>query len=160
MAEARMSLPVVRRFGETARRDRWWVQPVAVFLVLSAFIVYATWAAFQGAHLPYGPYLSPFYSPELFGASEHSWFGPKPSWWPAWLLFSPALLILWAPGGFRVTCYYYRGAYYKAFWADPPACAVGEPRKSYWGERTSPGPAKRPSLLPVPGASVPRVPRQ
>ena len=70
--------------------------------------------------------------------SEHSWFGPKPSWWPAWLIFSPALLILWAPGGFRVTCYYYRGAYYKAFWADPPSCAVGEPRKSYWGERSLP----------------------
>ena len=138
MAEARMSLPVVRRFGETARRDPWWVQPVVVFLGLSAFIVYATWAAFQGTHYHYGPYLSPFYSPELFGASEHSWFGPKPSWWPAWLVFSPALLILWVPGGFRVTCYYYRGAYYKAFWADPPSCAVGEPRKSYWGERSLP----------------------
>jgi hypothetical protein len=138
MAEARMSLPVVRRFGETARRDPWWVQPVAVFMGLSAFIVYATWAAFQGAHYYYGPYLSPFYSPELFGASDHSWFGLKPSWWPSWLLFSPALLILWAPGGFRLTCYYYRGAYYKAFWADPPSCAVGEPRKSYWGERSLP----------------------
>ena len=43
-----------------------------------------------------------------------------------------------SPGGFRFTCYYYRGAYYKAFWADPPNCAVGEPRKSYWGERTLP----------------------
>ena len=39
-------------------------------------------------------------------------------------------LILWIPGLFRVTCYYYRGAYYKSFWADPPACAVSEPRKS------------------------------
>src|SRR6185295_10948187 len=36
------------------------------------------------------------------------------------------------------TCYYYRGAYYKSFWADPPACAVGEPRKSYWGENSFP----------------------
>ena len=138
MAEARMSLPVVRRFGETARRDPWWVQPVAVFVGLSAFIVYATWAALQGAHYHFGPYLSPFYSPELFGASEHSWFGQKPSWWPSWLNFSPAMLILWAPGGFRLTCYYYRGAYYKAFWADPPSCAVGEPRKIYWGERRLP----------------------
>ena len=47
-------------------------------------------------------------------------------------------LILWAPGGFRLTCYYYRGAYYKAFWADPPACTVGEPRKTYLGERSFP----------------------
>ncbi len=50
----------------------------------------------------------------------------------------PAFLILWAPGGFRLTCYYYRGAYYKAFWSDPPSCAVGEPRKSYRGEATFP----------------------
>ena len=134
MSEARMSLPVARGFGETTRRDLWWVQPVVVFAVLSAFVIYATWAAFQGAYYTYGPYLSPFYSPEVLGTSEHAWFG-KPGWWPAWLVFSPALLILWAPGGFRVTCYYYRGAYYKAFWADPPSCAVGEPRKSYWGER-------------------------
>ncbi len=76
--------------------------------------------------------------PSCSAPRTHSWFGPKPAWWPAWLLFSPALLILWAPGGFRFTCYYYRGAYYKAFWADPPSCTVGEPRKSYWGERTLP----------------------
>jgi hypothetical protein len=47
-------------------------------------------------------------------------------------------LILWAPGGFRLTCYYYRGAYYKTFWADPPSCTVGEPRKHYRGERSFP----------------------
>ena len=109
-----------RKFGETTRRDAWWLQPLAVFLALSAFIVYATWAAFQGNHFEHGPYLSPFYSPLLFGDSAHAWFGPVPTWWPAAVPFSAALLILWAPGGFRVTCYYYRGAYYKAFWADPP----------------------------------------
>ena len=125
-------------FGRTARLDRWWVQPSLTFVGISAFVVYATWAAFQGTHYTYGPYLSPFYSPELFGDSPHSWFGPKPSWWPAWLLFSPALLVLWAPGGFRLTCYYYRGAYYKAFWADPPSCAVGERRHSYRGESAMP----------------------
>src|SRR5436190_14008779 len=86
----------------------------------------------QGQNYFSGNYISPFYSPEILGDSPHSWFGPKPSWWPGWLIFSPALLVLWAPAGFRVTCYYYRGAYYKAFWADPPACTVGEPRKSYW----------------------------
>ena len=64
-------------FGATSRRDRWWVQPLAVFLGLSAFIVYSTWAAFQGDHYRFGGYLSPFYSPELLG-SEHALFGPKP----------------------------------------------------------------------------------
>lgn len=137
MAHAKVALRP-RRFGETTRRDAWWAQPLAVFLALSAFIVYATWAAFQGDYYEYGPYLSPFYSPLLFGDSPHAWFGPQPGWWPGALPFSAALLILWAPGGFRVTCYYYRGAYYKAFWADPPACTVGEPRKSYLGEKSFP----------------------
>ena len=129
---------VPRGFGQTTRRDAWWAVPAVVFTILSAFVVYATWAAFQGQHYTYGPYLSPFYSPELFGDSPHAWFGPKPSIWPAWLPFSPALLILPFPGLFRVTCYYYRGAYYKAFWADPPSCAVGEPRKGYRGENSFP----------------------
>lgn len=128
----------LRGMGQTRRRDAWWVQPLLVFLGLSSFIVYATWAALQNAHYHFGPYLSPFYSPEIFGDSPHALFGPKPSWWPGLIPFSPAFLILWAPGGFRFTCYYYRGAYYKAFWADPPNCAVGEPRKSYWGERSFP----------------------
>ena len=127
-----------RRFGETTRRDAWWLQPLLVFVGLSSFIVYSTWAAFQGNHFEYGPYLSPFYSPLLFGDSHHAWLGPNPSWWPGAIPFSAALLILWAPGGFRFTCYYYRGAYYKAFWADPPGCTVGEPRKTYLGERSFP----------------------
>ena len=127
-----------RRFGRTARSDIWWLQPLAIFVGFSAFIGYSTWAAFQGEHYTAGPYLSPFYSPELFGDSGHSWFGPKPGWWPGWMPWSPALLILWAPGGFRLTCYYYRGAYYKSFWADPPSCAVGEPRSSYRGEHSFP----------------------
>ena len=124
-----------RRFGETMRRDAWWLQPLAVFVLLGAFLVYATWAAFQNAHYTYGPYLSPFYSPLLFGDSPDAWFGRAPGWLAA---ISPALLILPFPGGFRVTCYYYRGAYYKAFWADPISCAVGEPRKGYRGERYLP----------------------
>src|SRR5262245_54564119 len=139
MAVTSAPIPLVRRhFGETHRRDLWWIQPLVVFLGLSTFIVYATWAAFQGNNYASGPYLSPFYSPEFFGDSPHSWFGPKPSAWPAWLPFSPALLILPIPGLFRLTCYYYRGAYYKAFWADPPSCTVGEPRSTYWGENSFP----------------------
>jgi hypothetical protein len=134
------SLPVMdqRGFGETLRRDAWWLPNIFIVVVLSTFLIYATWAAFQNAHYTYGPYLSPFYSPELWGSSPHSWFGPKPAWWPAFAPFSPALIILPVPGLFRFTCYYYRGSYYKAFWADPPGCSVGEPRKSYLGERSFP----------------------
>jgi hypothetical protein len=124
--------------GKTSRRDSWWVTPATTFFVLSLFIVYATWAALQNANYTHGNYLSPFYSPEIFGNSPHSLFGPKPDWWPGWLPFSPALIILPFPALFRFTCYYYRGAYYKAFWADPPACSVSEPRKGYTGENGLP----------------------
>src|SRR3984885_4840522 len=124
-------------FGKTARRDAWWLYPLLTFLGLGAFLVYANWAAFQGNHYSYGPYLSPMYSPLLFGhPGEDSWFGTMPSFLPSFV--TVAMIILIFPGGFRITCYYYRGAYYKAFWADPPNCAVGEPRKKYLGERYFP----------------------
>ena len=134
-----IDVPLVRgKFGQTARQDNWWLMPLVTFLAFSTFIVYSTWAAFQGDFYRLGPYVSPFYSPELFGDPAHAWFGAMPSWIPAWLPITPALLILWAPGGFRFTCYYYRGAYYKAFWADPPSCTVSEPRQRYLGENSFP----------------------
>jgi hypothetical protein len=134
-----VELPMARRgFGQTMRRDAWWVQPAVVVVLLGSFVVYATWAAFQGEHYTHGPYLSPFYSPELWGSSPHALFGDRPPWWPRFVPYSAALLILPIPGLFRFTCYYYRGTYYKAFWADPPSCTVGEPRKSYLGEQTLP----------------------
>ncbi|MBL9030783.1 MAG: succinate dehydrogenase [Phycisphaerae bacterium] len=152
MAQINVPLPQLRKLGETSRRDRWWLAPLLTFLGLSAFIVYSTWAALQGEHyfVPGTEYLSPMYSPVLFDSwkiaapSGHAWFGPWPDWLPKTLLFipiTPAFLILWAPGGFRFTCYYYRGAYYKAFWADPVNCAVGEPGfrgKAYRGEKKLP----------------------
>jgi hypothetical protein len=134
---AQAQLPVIQRgFGGTMRTDAWWVRPVIIVIVLGSFLAYANWAAWQGDHYQFGNYLSPFYSPLLFGNSSFSWFGARPAWFPAWI--SPALLILPFPGLFRVTCYYYRGAYYRSFWADPPGCAVGEPRSTYLGEKSFP----------------------
>ena len=145
MTQTDLHLPQ-RGMGATSRTDAWWLQPLVVFLALSAFIVYTTWAAFQGtgywADQGGAHYLSPFYSPLLYGQpGEPYWIGlAPPSWWPDWspIAFSPAFLILIGPAMMRFTCYYYRGAYYKSFWADPPSCAVGEPRKGYLGERTFP----------------------
>ncbi len=143
-----VTIPNQLGFGQTARTDVWWMQPLAVFLGFSAFIVYSTFAALQGTNSAVcyywfggggANYLSPFYSPSLFGSEPHPGiFGVKPGWWPGFAPFSPAFLIMWIPAGFRFTCYYYRGAYYKAFWLDPVACAVGEPRKTYWGEKYLP----------------------
>ena len=92
--------------------------------------------AFQFDYYYSAPYLSPFYSPCLTTgcAPEASDFGQPISWWP----LSPALIILIFPLGFRLTCYYYRKAYYRAFWFSPPACAVAEPHKRYTGETRFP----------------------
>ncbi len=109
----------------TMRRDAWWVAPLVTAIVLGAFGVYSTWRALANVDFLAYPYLSPFYSPYML-----------PSWWP----FSPAILILWAPLGFRATCYYYRKAYYRAFFMSPPACVVRPLSKegSYVGESKFP----------------------
>jgi hypothetical protein len=105
--------------GATMRPDAWAIEPGIVAFGFTAFVVYSLFSAllwgpvFGVGYLADG-YLSPFFSP-LF----------KPDWLPWW--FSPAILILWIPLGFRTTCYYYRKAYYRSYFADPPACAVGEP---------------------------------
>jgi hypothetical protein len=111
-----LHLPIAT-LGGTLRKDAWWAGPAATVVVLSAFIVYATWRAFEGAAYEYGAYLSPFYSPFF----DVSW---ARSWGLGFL--TPAMLILPGPASFRFTCYYYRKAYYRAFAWDPPACAVGE----------------------------------
>src|SRR4029077_5228770 len=49
-----------------------------------------------------------------------------------------ALIVLIFPLGFRLSCYYYRKAYYRAFWMSPPAAAVAAPRTSDSGETKLP----------------------
>src|SRR6266705_5656384 len=112
-------------FGETQRRDAWWVEILPVVILLGGFGVYATLRAFEGKFYAWGPYLSPFYSPLI---------DPRHRWWK----LSPALLILAGPLGFRATCYYYRKAYYRAFFLDPPACTVPERKRNYAGETRFP----------------------
>ncbi len=126
----------------TLREDRWWLQPVITVSILTAFIIYSTWAAFQNDHYYVGSafnrdLISPFYSPCLAsscqqGAANTGFLLSTPSW------FSPALLILIFPLGFRLTCYYYRRSYYRAFWWSPPACAVADAHPTYSGETRFP----------------------
>lgn len=120
-------MPVIGGLGATERRDNWAIGPTITGLLLITFVVYGTFRAiwaiwYDTYHI--GPHtgrledhaylLSPFFSPLITG-----------DWMPAFM--SPAFFILWAPGGFRVTCYYYRKAYYRSLFLDPVACAVGEP---------------------------------
>jgi hypothetical protein len=107
------------------RTGSWWTQILPVVICLGGFGAYATYRAFEGAFFQWGPYLSPFYSP-LIDIHHH--------YWP----YSPALLILAGPLGFRATCYYYRKAYYRAFFLDPAGCAVPERKRNYVGETRFP----------------------
>ena len=111
---------VQRGFGDTFRVDRWIIKPALIAGGLIAFILYATWSSIFG--IPYfgfdyaaQGYHSPFFGIDLGGALNL----------PAW--FSAAILVLWIQVLFRATCYYFSVAYYKAFFLDPPNCAVGEP---------------------------------
>lgn len=106
-------------FGVTSRRDAWWASPFSVGFWLAVLVIYSTfsalvWTPLFGTAFEADGYLSPFYFPLFTGLGLP-------------LGISPAILTLWIPIGFRITCYYFRRAYYRAHLADPPACAVGEP---------------------------------
>ncbi|MEH0418779.1 hypothetical protein [Streptomyces sp. B21-083] len=120
------------------RTDRWWLAPAATAAGLLAFIVYSTWRAFANADYYAAPYVSPFYSPCLADNCAPMRHGPNADLFGSWWGISPAIIILIFPLGFRLTCYYYRKAYYRGFWASPPACAVAEPHKKYTGETRFP----------------------
>ncbi|MER7862286.1 MULTISPECIES: hypothetical protein [Amycolatopsis] len=125
---------------KTLRTDRWWLSPLLTVLGLSAFIIYATIRSFvrTAYWVPEYHYLTPFYSPcvseSCVEGSRHfgAWIGELPGFIPLGFLVLPFLL------GFRLTCYYYRKAYYRAVWFSPPACAVAEPHAKYTGETRLP----------------------
>jgi hypothetical protein len=135
MAQASRSVSPPHKLGflKTLRTDAWWFEPALIAAGLSIFLGYLTISAFlDGWKYEIGPYLSPVFEPKLHGK------------YSAWY-FSPALLILWVPIGFRATCYYYRRAYYRSYLFSPPACAVGDspigdlvPNKAYTGESKFP----------------------
>ena len=121
----------------TLRTDRWWLSPTIAFVALTSFLVYGFWAIFDKSYFV-DPYIAPFSSPCLAtscppGSRFLGWapFGD-------WYTLPPGLLILGLPGGFRLTCYYYRKSYYRSFWLSPPSCAVAEPHKKYSGESRLP----------------------
>ena len=110
----------------TLRQDRWWVQPVVTVTVLTAFVVYATWAAFENKDYYVGAamhrdLISPFYSPCLTASCVPGQPPGRRS--SPGGTSRPALLILIFPLGFRPTCYYYRKAYYRSLLVVAPGAA-------------------------------------
>jgi uncharacterized membrane protein len=108
-------------------RGRWWIEPVSIGVGFALFIIYSTWSVVFGSsphHWEAGPYLSPYYSPLI-----------RISRFP----LSSAVLVAWVPLAFRGTCYYYRKAYFRAYFWDPPACAIAErTHRKYRGETRLP----------------------
>jgi hypothetical protein len=125
--------------ARTLRADRWWLAPLLTVLGLSAWVIYAVvrvymhkWYWVADHH-----YLTPFYSPCITDrcVPQAAHIGRVlPGWWiiPEAAFSLPFLLL------FRLTCYYYRKAYYRSFWASPPACAVPDGHQRYSGETRSP----------------------
>lgn len=123
----------------TLRTDRWWMPTVTTNLGLAAFVIYATIRSFWGSAywVEDYHYLTPFYSPCVSTgctpeASHFGQFLPDVWWLPYAALSLPFLL------AFRITCYYYRKAYYRSVWQSPPGCAVAEPHSRYTGETRLP----------------------
>jgi len=125
---------------KTLRTDNWWRAPLITFMLLSAWVLYAlVRTSSQRAYfVEKYHYLSPFSSPCVTASCDTStrdfgtWFGHFPGLIPFALITLPFLL------GFRLTCYYYRKTYYRAFWLSPPACGVAEPHAKYSGETRFP----------------------
>ncbi|MGV0851835.1 hypothetical protein [Mycolicibacterium phlei] len=130
----------------TLRTDRWWQSPLLVDLGFAAFVIYATVRAFMQNNywVAQYHYLTPFYSPCVVKWNPETQSGCIPEashfgqflpdvWWLPYAAVSLPFLLL-----FRLTCYYYRGAYYRSVWQAPTACAVAEPHAKYTGETRFP----------------------
>jgi hypothetical protein len=122
----------------TLRRDPWWALPGFYAVFLTVLIAYSTWAAVVRTGYYHDPYISPIFSPCLAANCLKGSVRLLGAWW----IISPAIAVVWLPISFRITCYYYRKAYYRAFAFlpnfGPPACAVREPHKRYFGETRFP----------------------
>jgi hypothetical protein len=127
--------------AKTLRTDRWWLAPLLVVTALTLWVSYAVvrtymqkWYFLEGSHFKY---LTPFYSPCVSKgcipeSAEFGRFLPDSAILPFAALSLPLLLL------FRLSCYYYRRAYYRSFWMSPPACAVPDGHERYTGETRFP----------------------
>jgi hypothetical protein len=125
--------------ARTLRVDRWWVPPLLTVVGITAWLVYGLVRVFMQKWywVDEFHYLTPFYSPctSTGCVPDAAHFGRFTPDWPIlpYAALSLPFLLL-----FRFTCYYYRRAYYRAYWLSPPACAVAEPHRRYTGEARFP----------------------
>jgi len=126
--------------ARTLRKDNWKKAPIVVVTLLTLWVTYATVRVFMGHWywVPQYHYLTPFYSPCVSGecvpgsSTLGTWIPAVPPIIPYAFVSLPFVL------GFRLSCYYYRRAYYRSYWQSPPSCAVREPHAKYTGETRFP----------------------
>src|SRR5437867_369022 len=128
MAELSAPADYIERVSSVQRHDKWWLEPFITTVVYSLFVLYGLLRVFENQLSHWGPYLAPFYSPPVA-----EWVGLNKV-----LPLSGAFYVAAIPLLFRATCYYYRKSYYRAFFWDPPACAVRERKRHYRGETAFP----------------------
>ena len=124
----------------TLRTDRWWQSPLIVGSGLRRVRhlrdgagVPAEQLLRRRIQLPDAVLLA-VHSKGCIPEASHFWPQIIPDvWWIPFAAFSLPFLLL-----FRLTCYYYRGAYYRSVWQSPTACAVAEPHAKYTGETRFP----------------------
>lgn len=114
-------VPSAQKPASQGQHRLWWVEPALTLVVFGIFGLYSLWEVFTHNTGLYHNYLSPYFSPDIFG-----------------IRLLPAMYVAWVPLIFRFSCYYYRREYYRGFFWDPPACAIAETRKGYTGETKFP----------------------
>ena len=124
------------------RTDRWWLSSLVSGGGFGLFIIYTAIRVFfiqENYWVPAYHYLTPVFSPCISmdcpaEAADLGRFipGGLPFFLPLPLITLGILSI------FRLTCYYYRKMYYRAYLMSPPGCAVAEPAKKYSGETKFP----------------------
>ena len=144
MAESRAGVER-KGLGVTMRRDAWWIELLPVVVVLGLFGLYATLRAVEGAYYEWGPICRP--STRRSSTLNHHW-------WP----FSPALLILGAPLGFRSNLLLLPQGLLPGF-LPRPACLRGgrtSPAPLPWRDLVPVYPSEPAPLLSLPGADLRR----
>ena len=122
----------------TDRNDKWWLLPLVEDILIGIFVIYTLVVMFFFTDgMTYAPmgYVSPIFGINVIPQSFYQSLG----WNTA--AISTAWIFIWAPLGFRASCYYERKLYYRGFFLTPPACTVSGPdikRGNYKGESALP----------------------
>ena len=143
MASGTLDTPTGARAAipqRTLRKDRWWQSPLLTMAALLAWIAYAARPGVHaevvlGRRLPLPDAVLLALRLDRLRAGGRA-LRPLPAG-----LADPAVRgadRCRSSRLFRLTCYYYRKAYYRSFWLSPPACAVPEPHAKYTGETRFP----------------------